>query len=52
MQEKFEVVEGKVDWKARSAFKHKHGGTRSSFLILGRKIICSSSFSNVVPNIF
>lgn len=35
MQEKLEVVEGKVDWKGRLAYKHKHGGTRSSLLILG-----------------
>ncbi|KAA0052592.1 protein NRT1/ PTR FAMILY 4.5-like isoform X2 [Cucumis melo var. makuwa] len=32
--EKLEVVEGKVDWKGRLAYKHKHGGTRSSLLIL------------------
>ncbi|KAF5472353.1 hypothetical protein F2P56_009076, partial [Juglans regia] len=28
------VVEGKVDWKGREALKYKHGGTRTSLLIL------------------
>ncbi|KAE8647727.1 hypothetical protein Csa_004103 [Cucumis sativus] len=32
--EKLEIVEGKVDWKGRLAYKHKHGGTKSSLLIL------------------
>ncbi|KAG6581385.1 Protein NRT1/ PTR FAMILY 4.6 [Cucurbita argyrosperma subsp. argyrosperma] len=34
MEEMLEVVEGKVDWKGRSAFKQKHGGTKSSLLAL------------------
>ncbi|KAF3451357.1 hypothetical protein FNV43_RR07452 [Rhamnella rubrinervis] len=29
-----EIVEGKVDWKGRAAVKQKHGGTRTSLLIL------------------
>ncbi|CAI0475625.1 unnamed protein product, partial [Linum tenue] len=33
--EKHEVVEGKVDWKGRPAQRHKHGGTRTSYFILG-----------------
>ncbi|XP_050234343.1 protein NRT1/ PTR FAMILY 4.5-like [Mercurialis annua] len=33
--EKFEVIEGKVDWKGRQAVKYKHGGARPSLLILG-----------------
>jgi peptide/histidine transporter 3/4 len=31
---KGEIIEGKVDWKGRPARKEKHGGIRSSFLIL------------------
>ncbi|XP_065879353.1 protein NRT1/ PTR FAMILY 4.5-like [Euphorbia lathyris] len=33
--EKHELAEGKVDWKGRQAIKHKHGGIRTSLLILG-----------------
>lgn len=36
MQEKGELVEGKVDWKGRTAIKNKHGGQRFSSLILGK----------------
>ncbi|KAJ4703728.1 protein NRT1/ PTR FAMILY 4.5-like [Melia azedarach] len=32
--EKPELVEGKVDWKGRSALKYKHGGIKTSLLIL------------------
>ncbi|RVW21327.1 MACPF domain-containing protein CAD1 [Vitis vinifera] len=32
--EKGELVEGKVDWKGRTAIKNKHGGQRFSSLIL------------------
>ncbi|KAL5772107.1 hypothetical protein ACOSQ2_012031 [Xanthoceras sorbifolium] len=32
--EKAELVEGKVDWKGRTAVKYKHGGTKTSLLIL------------------
>ncbi|XP_039115540.1 protein NRT1/ PTR FAMILY 4.5-like [Dioscorea cayenensis subsp. rotundata] len=35
MEKGVEVVEGKVDWKGRPAKKRVHGGTRSTFLILG-----------------
>ncbi|XP_030444241.2 protein NRT1/ PTR FAMILY 4.5-like [Syzygium oleosum] len=35
METKTEFVEGKVDWKGRKALKHKHGGMRASWLILG-----------------
>lgn len=35
MQERAELIEGKVDWKGRTARKDKHGGTRTSLLILG-----------------
>ncbi|KAL5577059.1 hypothetical protein UlMin_018758 [Ulmus minor] len=31
---KAELVEGKVDWKGRTAVKHKHGGFKSSLLVL------------------
>ncbi|KAG8365577.1 hypothetical protein BUALT_Bualt18G0119900 [Buddleja alternifolia] len=34
-EDKDELVEGKVDWKGNTALKHKHGGKRTSFLILG-----------------
>ncbi|XP_062016704.1 protein NRT1/ PTR FAMILY 4.6-like [Rosa rugosa] len=34
MEKKVEFVEGKVDWKGRTAVKHKHGGMRTAFLIL------------------
>ncbi|KAJ7968798.1 protein NRT1/ PTR FAMILY 4.5-like [Quillaja saponaria] len=34
MQEKAEIVEGKVDWKRRNALKYKHGGMRTSLLVL------------------
>lgn len=30
-----ELIEGKVDWKGRPAQKDKHGGSRTSLLILG-----------------
>ncbi|XP_012092434.1 protein NRT1/ PTR FAMILY 4.5 isoform X2 [Jatropha curcas] len=30
-----EFIEGKVDWKGRQATRHKHGGIKTSFLILG-----------------
>uniref|UniRef100_A0A803QF36 Uncharacterized protein n=1 Tax=Cannabis sativa TaxID=3483 RepID=A0A803QF36_CANSA len=30
-----ELVEGKLDWKGRTALKYKHGGFRASMLILG-----------------
>ncbi|KAM1959262.1 hypothetical protein FF1_004768 [Malus domestica] len=33
--DKFELVEGKVDWKGRSAVKYKHGGMKTAVLILG-----------------
>ncbi|KAK3006529.1 hypothetical protein RJ639_015902, partial [Escallonia herrerae] len=33
--EKAVFVEGKVDWKGRTARKDKHGGMRSSMLVLG-----------------
>ncbi|XP_062093299.1 protein NRT1/ PTR FAMILY 4.5-like [Humulus lupulus] len=32
---KAECVDGKVDWKGRTALKYKHGGLRASLLILG-----------------
>ncbi|PON69171.1 Proton-dependent oligopeptide transporter [Trema orientale] len=35
MEVKPELVEGKVDWKGRTALKYKHGGMRASLLILG-----------------
>lgn len=35
LQEKPELVEGKVDWKGRTALKHEHGGMRIGLLILG-----------------
>ncbi|EEF40141.1 nitrate transporter, putative [Ricinus communis] len=35
MIEKLEFIEGKVDWKGRQAVKYKHGGTGTSFLVLG-----------------
>ncbi|KAM1032964.1 hypothetical protein ACFX13_037323 [Malus domestica] len=35
IQEKLELVEGKVDWKGRSAVKYKHGGMKTAVLILG-----------------
>lgn len=44
MQEKLEVVEGKVDWKGRLAYKHKHGGTKSSLLILGIQMFVNQVF--------
>ncbi|KAH7545071.1 hypothetical protein FEM48_Zijuj01G0054300 [Ziziphus jujuba var. spinosa] len=34
MEFKPEFIEGKVDWKGRTAVKNKHGGTRTSLLIL------------------
>ncbi|KAI6703549.1 hypothetical protein NL676_012685 [Syzygium grande] len=34
LQEKLELVEGKVDWKGRTALKHEHGGMRIGLLIL------------------
>ncbi|KAF9620646.1 hypothetical protein IFM89_013672 [Coptis chinensis] len=34
MEEKAELVEGKVDWKGRTARKHRHGGMSISVLIL------------------
>lgn len=34
-QDKVEFVEGKVDWKGNKARKDKHGGARTSLLILG-----------------
>ncbi|XP_050370551.1 protein NRT1/ PTR FAMILY 4.6-like [Argentina anserina] len=34
MEKKFDFVEGKVDWKGRTAVKQKHGGMRTAFLIL------------------
>ncbi|XP_030462087.2 protein NRT1/ PTR FAMILY 4.5-like [Syzygium oleosum] len=34
LQEKPELVEGKVDWKGRTARKHEHGGMRIGLLIL------------------
>ncbi|CAN1167295.1 Protein NRT1/ PTR FAMILY 4.6 [Linum perenne] len=33
--EKHGVIEGKVDWKGRPAQKHKHGGIKTAFCILG-----------------
>ncbi|XP_057996987.1 protein NRT1/ PTR FAMILY 4.5-like [Hevea brasiliensis] len=35
MQEKLELSDGKLDWKGRQATKYKHGGMKTSFLILG-----------------
>ncbi|KAK4491623.1 hypothetical protein RD792_002378 [Penstemon davidsonii] len=35
MQDKAELIEGKVDWKGRTAVRYKHGGTRSSIFVLG-----------------
>ncbi|XP_071739884.1 protein NRT1/ PTR FAMILY 4.5-like [Rutidosis leptorrhynchoides] len=29
------LIEGKVDWKGRSAIKHKHGGMKAASLVLG-----------------
>ncbi|KAJ7947207.1 protein NRT1/ PTR FAMILY 4.5-like [Quillaja saponaria] len=34
MDDKAEVVDGKVDWKGRTALRYKHGGMRTSLLIL------------------
>ncbi|KAK7400204.1 hypothetical protein VNO78_11404 [Psophocarpus tetragonolobus] len=34
LEEKAEVVDGKVDWKGGKALKHKHGGMKVSLLIL------------------
>ncbi|KAL5774149.1 hypothetical protein ACOSP7_011706 [Xanthoceras sorbifolium] len=34
LQEKAELVEGKVDWKGRTAVKKTHGGIKTSLLIL------------------
>jgi len=34
METKVEFVEGKVDWKGRTAVKQKHGGMRTAVLIL------------------
>lgn len=36
MQDTAELIEGKVDWKGRPTRKDKHGGTRTSLLILGK----------------
>nr|GMD06601.1 GPN-loop GTPase QQT2 [Ipomoea batatas] len=33
--EKYELIEGKVDWRGRTARKDKHGGIRASIFILG-----------------
>ncbi|XP_073061658.1 protein NRT1/ PTR FAMILY 4.5-like [Primulina eburnea] len=35
LSDKVEFVEGKVDWKGNTARKDKHGGARTSLLILG-----------------
>uniref|UniRef100_A0A0E0JIP8 Uncharacterized protein n=2 Tax=Oryza punctata TaxID=4537 RepID=A0A0E0JIP8_ORYPU len=32
---KYEVVEGKVDWRGRPALRGRHGGVANSFFILG-----------------
>ncbi|KAK2438329.1 hypothetical protein P8452_34034 [Trifolium repens] len=34
MQEE-ELIDGKVDWRGRTAVRHKHGGMKVSFLVLG-----------------
>ncbi|KAL1560374.1 protein NRT1/ PTR FAMILY 4.5-like [Salvia divinorum] len=34
-EETAELIEGKVDWKGMPAQKDKHGGSRTSFLIIG-----------------
>lgn len=36
VQESDKLIEGKVDWKGRPATKDKHGGSRTSLLILGK----------------
>ncbi|XP_019166756.1 PREDICTED: protein NRT1/ PTR FAMILY 4.4-like [Ipomoea nil] len=33
--EKYELIDGKVDWRGRTARKDKHGGIRASIFILG-----------------
>ncbi|KAI3456099.1 hypothetical protein Pfo_012762 [Paulownia fortunei] len=35
MYQQVELIEGKVDWKGKTAWKDKHGGDRASLLILG-----------------
>lgn len=35
LQDKAELIDGKVDWKGRTATKDKHGGFRTSLLVLG-----------------
>ena len=37
---KHELVEGKVDWKGRTALKYKHGGMRAALLVLGKFSLC------------
>ncbi|XVF27423.1 hypothetical protein REPUB_Repub14bG0105500 [Reevesia pubescens] len=32
--EKLDLVEGKVDWKGKTAVKYKHGGTRAALFVL------------------
>jgi peptide/histidine transporter 3/4 len=38
MQEE-ELIDGKVDWRGRTAVRHKHGGMKVSFLVLGKRNI-------------
>lgn len=39
-EENVQFIEGKVDWKGNTARKDKHGGTRTSLLILGNAYAC------------
>lgn len=34
------LIEGKVDWKGRTASKNNHGGMRAAFAILGKSNSC------------
>jgi peptide/histidine transporter 3/4 len=36
MQEE-ELIDGKVDWRGRTAVRHKHGGMKVSLLVLGNQ---------------
>lgn len=40
MQDKNEqLVEGKLDWKGKPVYRNKHGGAKSSFLVLGKAVL-------------
>lgn len=44
MQETANLIEDKVDWKGRPARKDKHGGARTSLLVLGKLNECFLTF--------